>query len=341
MSITKIRASIVGITGYTGVELLRILLAHPHVRIAQLAARVEQETRIGEIFPHLAHLPHIITPCPTDILIANSDVVFICLPHKAAQDIVAELHRKVKVIDLSADYRLDDVKQYEKYYGPHRHPHLLKEVVYGAPEISGHKAIADASTVSNPGCFALLMQLMLLPLRGQIAHADLFAITGSSGAGKTASDTTHHPVRSHNLKSYSINTHRHIAEIARGADITEAQLNFVPSSGPFVRGIFAQGFVTLNSRSTDPASFLPSREKPSLYIKAPFIRLQDTVEAAHVVGSNYCDLSYQLGNNGQILAQGALDNVVKGAGGNAVQNMNIMFGLDETTGLETLVPLYP
>lgn len=324
MSTEKIRASIIGITGYTGVELLRILLAHPHVRIA-----------------HLAHLPHSVAHCPTSMLVADSDVVFVCLPHQAAQDIVAELHEKVKVIDLSADYRLDDVAHYEKYYGPHRHAHLLKEVVYGAPEITGHKAIANASTVSNPGCFALLTQLMLLPLKGQIVRADIFAITGSSGAGKTPSDNTHHPVRSHNLKSYSINTHRHIAEITRGVGMTEAQLNFVPSSGPFVRGIFAQGFVALRDQSTATASRLPKRGEAAIYARAPFIRLQETVETAHVVGSNYCDLSYRVGNNGQVLVQGALDNVVKGAGGNAVQNMNIMFGLDETAGLEKLVPLYP
>src|SRR5690606_10589656 len=129
------------------------------------------------------------------------------------------------------------VETYEKYYTTHNHPKLLKKVVYGLPEIFGDAPIKKADTVANPGCFALLGQLLLFPFKGLIESVDIFAITGSSGAGKSPTDGTHHPVRNHNIKSYNINVHRHIPEITRAANITENQLNFVPSSGPFTRGI--------------------------------------------------------------------------------------------------------
>ena len=330
-----IKASVIGITGYTGLEQLRLLLAHPHVEIAYLTSRQHDGVQIGEVYPHLAHLDLEITNTDHNEAAKGSDVVFLALPHKTAQDVVADLHGKVKVIDLSADYRLDDEATYEKYYQEHNHPHLLGEVVYGAPEIVGAKKIAAASTVANPGCFALLTQALLHPFKGLIESADIFAITGSSGSGKTASEGTHHPVRNHNVKSYNINVHRHIPEIIRAGDITEEQLNFVPTSGPFTRGIFANAFINLK------ADIEPLDLAEQAYADAPFIRLQDSVALAHVTGSNFIDLSFAKGQDGRILAQGALDNLVKGAAGCAVQNMNLMFGLDEGEGLFELAPLYP
>ncbi|MGQ0526441.1 MAG: N-acetyl-gamma-glutamyl-phosphate reductase [Alphaproteobacteria bacterium] len=330
-----IKASIVGITGYTGLELLRLLLVHPHVEIARLTSRQHDNESIGDVYPHLAHLDFAITNPDPATLTKESDVVFLCLPHKTAQDVVAALHGKVKVIDLSADYRLDDASAYEKYYESHKHPHLLKEIVYGLPETTAAGKIAKASTVANPGCFALLSQILLHPFRGLIKHADIFAITGSSGAGKYPGEGTHHPVRNHNIKSYNINKHRHIPEITRGGGITEEQLNFVPTSGPFTRGIFANAFLTLKN-TADIAALVNKA-----YDGKPFIRLQNHVALADIVGSNFTDLHFQLGHDGRILAQGALDNLVKGAAGCAVQNMNLMFGLNETEGLINLGPVYP
>jgi N-acetyl-gamma-glutamyl-phosphate reductase len=237
----------------------------------------------------------------------------------------------VKLIDLSADFRLDDAA-YAAYYEEHKYPHLLKEFVYGLPEIVGRDRIAKAQSVANPGCFALISQLLLHPFKGHIAQADIFAVTGSSGAGKTPGDGTHHPVRNHNMKSYNVNKHRHIPEITRTAGIDAAQLNFVPTSGPFTRGIFAQVFVTLDGAVPDPAA---------AYKDCPFVRIQKNVELAGIVGSNFADLSFEEGKGGRVLAQGAIDNLVKGAAGSAVQNMNLMFGLDETAGLFNLAPLYP
>ncbi|MEM7650480.1 MAG: N-acetyl-gamma-glutamyl-phosphate reductase [Pseudomonadota bacterium] len=323
----KIKASIIGITGYTGLEQLRLLLAHPVVEIAHLTSRQHENMPIGEVHPHLAHLDIAITNTDHKTVAKDSDVVFLALPHKTAQDVVADLHGKVKVIDLSADYRLDDVAVYQKYYQPHNHPHLLSEVIYGAPEIYGEE-IKGASSVANPGCFALLCQLMLYPFAGQIEQADIMAVTGSSGSGKTPSEGTHHPVRSHNMKSYNINAHRHIPEITRTAQITEAQLNFVPTSGPFTRGIFATAFVKTTAASKD------------IYANTPFVRVTDSVALANVVGSNFCDISFEKTKDGYIV-QGALDNLVKGAAGCAVQNMNLMFGFEETEGLLNLSPIYP
>ena len=322
-----LKASIIGITGYTGLEQLRLLMAHPEVEIGYLTSRQYDDVEIGEVYPHLSHLDYTVTNTDHKEVGANSDVVFLALPHKTAQDVVADLHGKVKVIDLSADYRHDDVTVYEKYYQEHKHPTLLKQVVYGAPEI--HKdEIKNAQSVANPGCFALLGQLMLLPFASSIEQADIMAITGSSGSGRSASEGTHHPIRNHNLKSYGINTHRHIPEITRTAKISEEQLNFVPTSGPFTRGIFATAFVKTNA------------EPANVYSDAPFIRVMDSVALANVVGSNFCDLSFTKTGGGYIV-QGALDNLVKGAAGCAVQNMNLMCGLDETAGLINLGTLYP
>ena len=321
-----IKASIIGITGYTGLEQLRLLLAHPHVEIAHLTSRQHENVSIGEVYPHLAHLDLKVTNTDHKTVGQDSDIVFLALPHKTAQDVVADLHGQVKVIDLSADYRLDDVETYERYYTQHAHPDLLDEVVYGAPEFH-RDTIKGASSVANPGCFALLAQLMLYPFAGEIEHADIMAVTGSSGSGRSASDGTHHPIRSHNMKSYNINVHRHIPEITRTAKIEKSQLNFVPTSGPFTRGIFATGFVKTSA-------------KPSLYKDEPFIRVMDSVVLANVVGSNYCDLSFTKTEGGYIV-QGALDNLVKGAAGCAVQNMNLMFGFEETEGLSNLSPVYP
>lgn len=330
-----IKASIIGITGYTGLEILRLLLAHPQIEIAHLTSRQHEDTPIGDIYPHLAHLDMQVSNTNHKDVAKESDVVFLALPHKTAQDVVADLHGTVKVIDLSADYRLDDVQTYEKYYTTHNHPALLREIVYGLPEITGHEAIVKASTVANPGCFALLGQMLLHPFKDLIEHADIFAITGSSGSGRSASDGTHHPVRSHNIKSYNINAHRHIPEITRTAGIDETQLNFVPTSGPFVRGIFAQAFVRLK------ADIEPQDLAEQAYGEHIFVRLQDHVALANIVGSNYVDLSFEKGQDRVVLAQGALDNLVKGAAGNAIQNMNIMFELDEDTGLSDISPVYP
>ncbi|MGH1403561.1 MAG: N-acetyl-gamma-glutamyl-phosphate reductase [Alphaproteobacteria bacterium] len=326
------RISIIGITGYTGLELLRLACAHPETEIVHVTSRQHDGVAIGDVYPHLAHLDLTISNPDLDKIAQDSDVVFLCLPHKTAQDTVAALYGKVKIIDLSADFRLDDVQTYENYYNtPHNYPDLLDKAVYGLPEIIGHELIKNADIIANPGCFALLSQIMLFPFANNIQQADIMAITGSSGAGKSPSDGTHHPVRNHNLKSYNINKHRHIPEICRSAKINENQLNFVPTSGPFTRGIFATAFVKTTAPFT-PAEF---------YTNQPFIRVQDQVAIANVAGSNFCDLNITPVDDTNFIVQGVIDNLVKGAAGCAIQNMNITCGYDETLGLTSLGPLYP
>lgn len=328
-----LKVSIIGVTGYTGLELVRVLLAHPQVQIKYLTSRQHEDSVIGDIYPHLTGYDLRITNTDAATVAKESDVVFLALPHKTAQDVVAEIYGLTKIIDLSADYRLDDAATYEKYYGlKHNHAELLTKSIYGAPEFH-RDAIKNADLVANPGCFALLGQLILYPFQNNIKRTDIFAVTGSSGAGKSASEGTHHPVRNHNIKSYNINAHRHIPEIIRTAGMQEDALNFVPSSGPFTRGIFMQAFITPQED--------PNVCAGDLYKDEPFVRVVESVALANIVGSNYCDLSYTQGHSGQIIAQGALDNLVKGAAGCAVQNMNIMCGLDEGLGLKTLGPLYP
>ncbi|MFP4313308.1 MAG: N-acetyl-gamma-glutamyl-phosphate reductase [Alphaproteobacteria bacterium] len=351
MSLNKLNVSIVGITGYTGLELLRLLIAHPQINIVHLTSRQHDNAPIGEVFPHLAAQDMMITNPPLKTVARDSDIVFLCLPHKTAQDTVAELYGKTRIIDLSADFRLNDAHIYEKYYGlKHNHTDLLKKSVYGAPEFYRHK-IKKADLVANPGCFALLCQFMLYPFADNIEKADIFAVTGSSGSGKKVSDGTHHPIRSHNVKSYNINKHRHIPEIIRTIGMEESQLNFVPTSGPFTRGIFASAFIKLQPSAPpllNPPSAGGSKEEAhfsscggGFYSQEPFIRVVDEVALANIVGSNYCDLSYAQGHDDTIIVQGALDNLVKGAAGCAVQNMNLMFGIEETMGLDIFSPLYP
>jgi len=335
---TRLQTGIIGITGYTGLELLRLLSAHPQADVVYATSRQHENTPIGEIYPHLAHLNLNITNTDAIEVAEKCDVVFLALPHKTAQDTVAAIHGKTKVIDLSADFRLDNVETYEKYYQvKHEYPELLDQVAYGLPEIY-RKKIKNCSTIANPGCFALLAQLLTHPFKDKIHSVDFIGITGSSGGGKSPSDGAHHPVRNHNIKSYNINKHRHMPEVCKSAGITESQMNFVPTSGPFTRGIFGQAFITLNN---DADATKALAQANSLYKNEPFVRYQNQVALADIVGSNFADLSFAIGENGHIIAQGAIDNLVKGAAGCALQNMNIICGLDETLGLTSLSPIYP
>jgi N-acetyl-gamma-glutamyl-phosphate reductase len=330
MSLIKI--SIIGVTGYTGMELLRCLLHHPNVEIKYLVSRQHEGTKLGTLFPRLSHIDGLtITNTDHDKVARESDVVFLCLPHKAAQEVAPAFLGKTKLIDFSADFRLTDAATYKKYYtDDHQHPDLLNgRFVYGLPEIYRDQ-IAKADAVANPGCFALLVQLLLLPLKGRMTQADVIAISGTSGGGRNARDPVDHPALSQNIRSYLVNEHRHTPEILATSGLKLGELNFAPTVGPFLRGIFAQGFI-----QTD------NQPNIKVFDGHPFVRVVDKVELTNVVSTNFVDISYSEGNGGRILAQGALDNLLRGASGTAVQNMNIMCGLDETLGLTFDTPFYP
>ena len=250
---------------------------------------------------------------------------------EAAQEVAPTFLGKTKLVDFSADFRLGDAQTYARYYHTeHQHPELLNgQFVYGLPEIYRDE-IRKAEAVANPGCFALLVQLLLFPLKGKMSGADVIAISGTSGGGRAPRDPIDHPALSGNIRSYLINEHRHTPEILATSGLKETALNFTPTVGPFLRGIFANGFI-----QTEAAPDL------SVFDGHPFVRLVDKVEMTNVVSTNFIDLSYSEGNRGTIIAQGALDNLLRGASGTAVQNMNLMFGFDETSGLDFDSPVYP
>lgn len=329
---SKIKVSIIGVTGYTGTELLRCLLQHDHVELKYLVSRQHDGKPLSELFPRLSHIEGLtVSNTDHETVASQSDVVFLCLPHKAAQEVVPTFLGKTKIIDFSADFRLDNAATYERYYNvKHQQTDLLNgKFIYGLPEIYRDQ-IAKADAVANPGCFALLVQLLLLPFKNKMDGADVIAISGTSGGGRAARDPVDHPFCSGNIRSYLVNNHRHIPEILATTGLQEDKLNFAPTVGPFLRGIFANGFIQTN-------------QKPDLSIFEghPFVRIVEKTELTNVVSTNFVDLSYEQGQNGQWIAQGALDNLLRGASGTAVQNMNIMFGLDEKEGLNFNTAIYP
>lgn len=340
MTNKKTKVSIIGVTGYTGTELLRILLQHPGVEIAYLVSRQHEDTPLGALFPRLRHVEGLtVTNTDYETVAAESDVVFLCLPHVASQEVAPVFLGKTKLIDMSADFRIGDAQTYEKYYHTaHQRPDLLDgRFVYGLPEIF-RADIAKADAVANPGCFALLVQLLLLPFKDMMTQADVIAVSGTSGGGRKARDPVEHPYCSQNIRSYLVNEHRHTPEILATTGLAEKQFNFAPTVGPFMRGIFAHGFVHLEKS-------LSQSDLDKLAVKTlggnAFVRLSDEVNMTHVLSTNFCDYHFRPGHGNTVIAQGALDNLLKGAAGTAVQNMNLMCGLDESDGLHFDSPIYP
>lgn len=328
---STIKISIIGVTGFTGAELLRVLLPHPNVQFAYLTSRQHERAPIGEIFPRLAREELFVTNTDYATVAAESDVVFLCLPHKASQDVIDQFLGHTKIIDMSADFRLDSAEIYEKFYAiPHAKPEYLDGTfVYGSPELHRDR-LKGADAVANPGCNALLCQLMLYPFAGIIDHVDIMLMTGTSGGGRSPRDPIDHPVLSGNIRSYQVNAHRHTPEIIRTAQISEEQFNFTPTVGPYLRGLFATAFVK--------TSGTPNRD---IYAGEPFARMCDKVELTNILSTNYADISITEGRGGAYIVQGAMDNLLRGAAGTAVQNMNLMCGLPEDTALNFTSAVYP
>lgn len=328
----KINVSIIGATGYTGLELLKILLNHPHVEIKYLISSSHDKQKISEVYPHLQHICEKELSNPNIEQVAKeSDVIFLAMPHFEAQKIVPKIIGLCKIIDLSGDFRIKDSNTFQKNYGQeHECPEIISQFDYCLPEINTVKS----SNISNPGCFATACQLALFPIKNFIKKANVVAITGSSGSGKTPSETTHHPIRNHNLKSYKIGSHQHMPEILQNLELENTKINLVPTSGPFTRGIHLTAFIELTE----------NLDAKNLYEKAYaekyFIRLKNNVELSHIIGSNFCDISI-IQNGQELIVQAVIDNLLKGAAGTAVQNFNLINNLDEKTGLIHLIPLYP
>lgn len=340
-----VRVGILGATGYVGEELIEILLRHPKVKVAAVtaSANMEKEEPIGKLLPRLAG--RISLDCFTldvERILPLVDMVFLALPHTTSQDIaVSIVEAGKKVIDLSADFRLKDPSLYEKWYHtPHHHPDYLEKAVYGLTELN-HAKIKATELVANPGCYPTGAILALAPLFDKkLPQADSIIIdakSGATGAGKKPSPFLHFPEVHGNLKAYKVNAHQHSPEIEQ--ELSElAQENvdiiFIPHLLPTDRGILTTCYAKLKEgMETSEAVHLYQ----SFYQNAPFVRVHAVgswPELAHVVRTNFCDIGVTIDAERKVaIVISAIDNLVKGAAGQAVQNLNCMMGWDEKLGL--------
>lgn len=339
-----IHVSVLGATGYTGRELLELLAHHPNVALVHATTTSRPGVPLGDAHPSLRHvLQGNLEAFDASAVAADSHVVFSCLPHKESMGAVAAIlaqNPKVKVVDLSGDFRFKDAAAYQAAYGvPHVAPALLSKTAYGIPELF-RAAIQKAQVVANPGCYPTSTLIPLSPFarRGLLTGEVLVdAKSGVSGAGATPSPATHYPEANESLKAYNALTHRHQPEMneqltALGATGTE--LLFVPHLVPMNRGILSTIYATLTKPHTaDQVQALLEGDLG----REPFVRVLakgELPETKHTTGTNFLDVGFALHSNGRrLVLVAALDNLVKGASGQAVQNLNLLTGQAETTGL--------
>ncbi|HEV8360113.1 MAG TPA: N-acetyl-gamma-glutamyl-phosphate reductase [Candidatus Thermoplasmatota archaeon] len=331
---------IAGATGYTGAELLRLLLAHPHAEIGALSSNSHTGRSVGTILPQFAGV------VPQEFVkteaasFAASDAVFVCLPSGAAGQLAAQLHKanpEQRVIDLSADLRLKDPQAYEAWYKrPHPAPELLPKAAYGLPELF-RSLLRGSTLIANPGCYPTGALLALAPLVRLGLSDGPFLVdskSGVSGAGRETRDDLHFPEANEALKAYGIGTHRHTPEIEQGlAQLGGhgAPITFTPHLVPMNRGILTTAYAPAPEGLTQEQL---TKGYAKLYAGEPFVQLVDAPDVKHVRGSNQCHLAVHLVERTRtIVAISAIDNLVKGAAGQAVQTMNLLLGLPETDGL--------
>lgn len=353
----KIKVGIVGGTGYTGVELVRLLVSHPQVSLTTLTSRTEAGTRVDAMFSSLRGLTDLTFSANDAGELNKCDVVFFATPHGVAMKQARELvEHGVKMIDLAADFRLQDLAQFEKWYGmPHACPDLLLESVYGLPEVNRDK-IRAARIIGNPGCYPTTVQLGLLPLLEQnlIDPASIIvdAKSGVSGAGRKAEVSLLFSEASDSMKAYGVKGHRHHPEIVQGLKAMHQEqhsgqsadfdrLTFIPHLVPMIRGMFSTIYVRLTDagKSVDMQTLFESR-----YADEPFVDVMpagSTPDTRSVRGANTLRIAlHRQAGSDLLVILVVQDNLVKGAAGQAVQNMNLMFGFAEQAGLG-VVPLLP
>jgi N-acetyl-gamma-glutamyl-phosphate reductase len=342
-----IRVAIIGASGYTGAESIQIILRHSRAELTYLTALPEECGALAEVFPQFkgrCDLP--IEPLDFDKLSDQADVVLCCLPHKVSMEFVPGMLRAgLKVIDFSADYRLKDKTVYEKFYNvKHTDSANLESAVYGLPELF-RRQIKDAKIIANPGCYPTGALLALAPLlkQGLVETGSIIvnAVTGISGAGRNPSSKFHFPNMNENLFAYGIGSHRHMPEMEQiagevaGCDV---RILFQPHAGPFDRGILSTVYcqpVCHSERSEESQISTEQLTKlyKDFYADEPFVQIvNDAPAVKNVAGTNYCHI-FAACVKDKIVVFSAIDNLVKGASGQAIQNMNIIFGLDETLGL--------
>ena len=342
----KAKVAVLGASGFAGAELLRRLLDHPALEVVRVCANDHVGERVARAHPHLEGLTELRFENPPHAEAARGvDAVIMGLPHGASVEVVdAVAGSGTRIVDMSGAFRVQDPASYARYYGvAHPRPELLKHFVYGLPELNRER-IRTAQYVASAGCFATTVELMLLPfaraglLRGPV---QVVGITGSSGAGAAPSPTTHHPVRAHNLRPYKPLEHAHTPEILEtlaAAGAGPLSLHFVPVSAPLTRGIFATAFFRVSASASEAElhSLLSQTYRGERCVIVPEARLPEVVG---VIGSNRAEVGLAVGpaegDARGVTVFGALDNLVKGGAGQALQNLNLMLGLDELGGLTT------
>lgn len=343
-AVSRIKAGIVGGTGYTGVELLRLLSQHPHVELKAITSRKEDGMPVADMYPNLRGHVDLCFQTPDTAALDQCDVVFFATPHGVAMSQARQLlDQGVRIIDLAADFRLQDTAVFERWYKmPHSCPDILEQSVYGLPEINRVK-IANARVIGNPGCYPTTVLLGLAPLLGgQNALVDTSSIiadckSGVSGAGRKAEVATLFAEASDNFKAYGVAGHRHHPEISEHLHALAGQpvgLTFVPHLVPMIRGMFSTIYARIQPQAmgTDFQELYQQH-----YQSEPFVDVMPAgsqPETRSVRASNQLRIAvHRPGNGDQLIILVIQDNLVKGASGQAVQNMNIMFGLPESAGL--------
>lgn len=336
-----IKVGVVGATGYTGVELLRLLVRHPQVEVVCVTSRAEAGQPVDSMFPNLRGFLDLCFVEPDQAPLKDCDLVFFATPNGTAMQAVPELVAAgVRVIDLAADFRIRDAAEWAQWYGmPHACPDILAEAVYGLPEIN-REAIRTARVVANPGCYPTAVTLGFLPLieSGLAARANLIADakSGVSGAGRKAQVGTLFAEANENFKAYGVPGHRHLPEIRQTLSIVAGEsvgLTFVPHLTPMIRGIHATLYSTVAGEADLQALF------EQRYANEPFVDVLPAgshPETRSVRGANTCRIGVHRPQGGDVVVVlSVIDNLVKGAAGQAVHNMNLMFGFPETSGLDT------
>ena len=340
-----IRAAVVGATGYAGAELVRLLAGHPNVSLDLLTSRQFAGQAFSAVYPAATgRIDQLCQTLDVDRLAVSADVVFLALPHKVPMQIVPQLvEAKVKVIDLSADFRFQDQATYETHYQPHSAGHLLPKSVYGLAELNA-EAIAGAVLVGNPGCYPTSALLPLAPLlRAGLVEDGVIIIdskSGVSGAGRGVSSTVHFCHVHESFKAYKVAAHRHTPEIEAGLAAhagRPVQVTFTPHLVPMTRGMLTTTYAGIAAGVSEAQLRVHLGD---IYKDKPFVRVcgpQRMPDTLCVKGTNYCDIGLKVdARTGRVIIISAIDNLVKGAAGQAVQNMNLMFGYTETAGLDTM-----
>jgi N-acetyl-gamma-glutamyl-phosphate reductase len=332
-----VKAAIVGGSGYTGGELARIICRHPQITLAAITSRQHPGVKVSKVHPFLQGFVDIRFDEKLNGA-SDCDLVFVATPYGSSMDVIPGLlERGIRVVDLSGDYRLKDPVVYRKWYGiDHKDAKNLQGAVYGIPELFKNE-IVNSKLVANPGCYPTCAVLGLAPLfaEGLVdTKVIVDAKSGTSGAGMEPTKATHHPNCGTNVIPYKVGSHRHTPEIQMALGMLsgrEIEVVFTPHLVPIVRGILCTSYVHLN-KSASHDDLYSVYEK--YYSGKRFIRVDSVPSIPSIVGSNFCEIGYEFAGNGNVVVMSTVDNLMKGGAGQAVQNANVMFGIDESAGLD-------